>query len=76
MYEIETDVPAPPLSHGNAKYPWEKMEVGNSFFVPGGSVDTIQKAGRAWADRNHGGKFICRKAVEDGLAGVRAWRIK
>lgn len=51
------------------KYPWSKMEVGDSFFVENGNLRKVAGAA-CHAGRRSGKKFIAR-AVE---GGVRAWR--
>lgn len=65
MFEIEKGVPVTK----KAKYSFESMEVGDSFFL---SVDQRRKfsnTASGWGKRN-GKKFIVRKV--DG--GFRCWR--
>ena len=70
--EIETNVPVP-TARSNAKYPWQSLEVGHSFFAPinpkGGSTQAYQ------ASKRYGVHFIARKAEKDGVAGVRFHRV-
>jgi hypothetical protein len=47
------------------------MEVGDSFFSPGSSVIGIHGCAR----RHRPMKFTCRSVVENGVAGIRVWRI-
>ena len=51
------------------KYPWSKMEIGDSFFVEKGELRKIAGAA-CHAGRRANKKFIAR--VVEG--GVRAWR--
>ncbi len=51
------------------RYPWSKMEVGDSFFIPDGNRSRIAGAA-SHAARRLGRKFVVRSV--DG--GVRAWR--
>lgn len=34
MYQIEKNVPIPPRKHGDPRYPFATMEVGDSFLIP------------------------------------------
>jgi hypothetical protein len=47
------------------------MEVGDSFFSPRSSVIGIHGCAR----RHRPMKFTCRSVVENGVAGIRVWRI-
>lgn len=73
-YEIEKNVPVPPRS----KYPFEQMDVGDSFFTPLGPDQTIKRlqntlSGAAgYFARNTEMNFVIRQAND----GVRCWRIK
>ena len=62
-----------PTPHrGRAKYPFRDMEVGDSFFVRGASVIGLHGCAR----RHRPKRFTCRTLVENGVAGVRVWRIQ
>lgn len=47
---IDKNIPIPPSSRGNPKYPWQLMEINDSFFVPGKNVckslGTLNKSGK------------------------------
>jgi hypothetical protein len=67
--KIDKHIPAPEV-HGNTLYPWNEMEVGDSFFAPGKSRRTFNGAMRR--RMQHGtAKFIVREI--DG--GARVWRV-
>jgi hypothetical protein len=51
------------------KYPWTKLEVGQSFFVEGAPLRSMTSTA-SHAGRRYGKKFVVRLA--DG--GVRVWR--
>jgi hypothetical protein len=59
---------------GFYKYPWDQMEIGDSFFVPNKAINIFagQACNRA---KRHGGKYTCRSVVENGVAGTRVWRV-
>lgn len=71
--KVEKGVPLPPLSGGRARYPWDAMEIGDSFFVPGRtSVEMAAIAASAsHAKRRSGWRFSCRAESD----GARVWRI-
>lgn len=55
-FEIETGVALPAIKrnsigHGNTKYPFDKLEIGQSFFVPGGSVKKLASTVASANDR-------------------------
>ena len=67
--EITKGVPAP--RGRKSKYPFRDMDVGDSFFAPGSSVIGIHGCAR----RHRPMRFTCRSVVENGIAGIRVWRI-
>lgn len=68
--KIDKGIPAPDRSR--AKYPLAAMELGDSFFVPG---KTAALVGASFA-RHAPKKFAARGVTENGVKGVRVWRIK
>lgn len=86
-YTIDVDVPIPkkerPLP-SNGKYPFTKLEVGDSFFVPYEDVKECKAPHRAvcaaasnWG-RRHGRVLTTRTLRgEDGrIYGFRVWRLE
>jgi hypothetical protein len=73
-YVIESGIPMPsPVSGpGVRKYPFDRLEVGQSFYLSGKEKDfsTLRNAAFQHA-RRYGKKFITRRV--DG--GARCWRI-
>jgi hypothetical protein len=79
MSEIKIDkgVPVPPLTQGRRmKYPFRQMEVGDSFFVPGVKTSSGFSGCLHGVRKSTGWTFTCRSRVEDGVQGVRVWRIE
>lgn len=75
MFEIQKGVPIPPRKRKNgvdSKYPFAAMDVGDSFFVPGRKPEAF----RVSAQRFRPARFRPLASVEDGITGVRVWRIK
>jgi hypothetical protein len=76
MFQIEKDLPVPDVISGRrAKYPWRRMEVGDSFFTPETSRSGLSGAKRH-AEKATGFKFTCSTRVENGIKGVRVWRVE
>ena len=70
-FEIEQNVVMP---EKHARYPFNQMEVGDSFFVPEGANTPRQNTSSAASYAGHrlGRKFTTR--LVDG--GVRVWRFE
>lgn len=85
LIKIDKGVPlsAPPTGPGSAKYPWRKMVVGDSFFVAGLRVGGGKsRSGNTKGFSTSGGKnmvpgskWCSRTVTENGIRGVRVWRI-
>jgi hypothetical protein len=81
MYTVDKGVPLPTGINDKGRpglYPWDSMEVGDSFFVPGKTRKQFATQASA-AGRRLGLKFVVRKdIVGDTLAhqvaGIRVWR--
>ncbi len=72
MYAVEKGIPVTRRFREPYKYPFNDMDVGDSFFIPNGQ-DRIRSA-RARCSQvkaNTGREYIAR--IVDG--GVRVWRI-
>jgi hypothetical protein len=70
MYEITSAVPIPaPRVRNN--YPYEQLQVGESFWVPIVAMQPLCNANRRNGKRL-GRRFVCRR--DDG--GVRVWRVE
>ena len=76
MYEIEDDVPLPPIqATRERKYRFAEMRIGQSFFVPNAKRSSLSNGMNFWSKKT-GFKFTARKLTEDGVAGVRVWRFE
>ena len=77
MFKVESgiELPAKPKGGHGAKYPFAKMEPGQSFLLPTDSVNNVSnsaaKAASYWGSKL-GRKFTTRR-VE---GGVRVWRVQ
>ena len=71
MLEIEKGIEKPAAQkRDRTKYPWTTMEVGDSFFVPGGKLKSIKSLVYGRSRKSDGRKFSALSV--DG--GVRVWR--
>lgn len=70
-FEIRSDIPIPEPLRGVAKYPFDELEVGQSFFVPNASGSKLHSA----AIRCKPKKFTVRRVNENGVWGARMWRV-
>jgi hypothetical protein len=81
QFTIDHAVPLPSMAGkqgAKPKYPFASMKVGDSFFAPGDHA-TCQKTvvSSSWSyGRAHGKKFATSTVEENGISGVRIWRIK
>lgn len=76
---IDHGIPIPRRKLISELYPWHKLEVGDSFFVPltGSDLRTLQNRLRARASQYaYFNKIILttRTTYEGGVYGVRVWR--
>ena len=74
-FKIEKNIPIPPRAGGRngSKYPFRKLEVGDSTFVEG-KPSKIASALQAAAKKMPKGSFTSRAVTEDGKDGLRVWR--
>lgn len=73
MFDVEMSVPMPKPKN---TYPFSSMKAGDSFFVPDGGVNAICSAAKQWGRRNATNTmFRCRTRTENGVKGVRCWRV-
>lgn len=53
------------------KYPLRDMQVGDSFFTTNDNVRQVV----TYARRHGIGKFTTRRWIEDGVRGIRVWKV-
>ncbi|HDR9153808.1 DUF7303 family protein [Burkholderia vietnamiensis] len=73
-FVIEKGLPIPAPTRGRPqRYPFSKLEIGDSFFVEGDPSARLKELSNCanYHRRFHGGNFVVRAV--DG--GVRVWRI-
>jgi len=71
-FKVEKNFPLPPTSGGGiAKFPWNDMGVGDSFFVPGVAGGSLRS--RASYLKKRGDGHFTVRAVD---GGIRVWRVK
>ena len=71
MQELQIDKNVPIVMSKRMTYPYKEMDVGDSFFVPNGKMQTLSNAN--WRmGKKLGARFTARQV--DG--GVRVWRVQ
>jgi hypothetical protein len=74
MIDIDKDIPIPSKATGNKlrKYPWDELEIGDSFLFP------AEYGIKACSTRMHAAAHRSRKKYTSRTTpeGVRCWRIK
>lgn len=78
---IEKNIPIPPTQnkikgHREKIYPYKELNVGDSFFVPYANRLAALSGAIYSYTRKHGIKLCTRKVTENGIWGLRVWRIK
>ena len=76
VYPIATDIPIPrkPGKQGRVvTFPWDRLGIGHSFFVPGERAYKTGNFWCKWAMREHPGKRFIYRKVE---GGCRIWRVE
>jgi hypothetical protein len=76
-FKIEKGVPMPTLRTAYKRLPLDKMEIGDSIFVPGMSSKGggSNSAVGYWGKRLNA-KFVRRAEKVDGVQGLRIWRVE
>lgn len=69
MYKIVSDIPLP---SGVYKFPFDELEVGDSFLVEEKEIESLRSTVSSWTNTNKPKRLSCR-SVEGGM---RVWRIK
>jgi len=70
-FKVEKNIPMPQGRAGSAKYPFDKLEVGDSFFIPG--VKGREFAGTAYSN---GKRNRMKFSVRSVAGGCRCWRVE
>ncbi len=76
-FPVEHGVPVEGIASKRNKYPWRKLKVGDSFFVPGDdweikSMMNSLTSCKNWATYKTGFRFVMRSV----LGGIRIWRVQ
>jgi len=76
MFKVDKGIPIPKKTNdrGRQLYPWSKLEIGDSFFVPQDFKEP-HKVKKSVAQRNLTDKPKRYKAYNES-DGVRVWRIE
>lgn len=68
---------APRLRQGRPeKYPWSRLQIGDSFFIGGRNAAMAALSAAYACNRRRKIKLVTRGVTENGIRGVRIWRVK
>lgn len=67
---IDKNVPPPPERRGAKQYPVDSLGIGESFFAPGVKLNNVSTS--YYKPK----VFVRRTVTENGVTGVRVWRIE
>ncbi len=72
---IDKGVPCPIPRRGGRIYPWNRMEVGDSFFTPK-DLRRVRAASHSFTSLHPERclKYTARSVTENGVKGTRIWR--
>lgn len=83
LYFIEKNIPLPDEIEKRGRkpvYPIEEMEIGDSFFVPFANNKARERTraniNAACSMRGAAKKFRSMTRIENGVSGVRCWRVE
>lgn len=71
-FQIEPDVPMPEGRARPMRYPFDRMQIGESFAFDKKFLTNVRNNAGAYSKR-HGGKFACRQVGTDIW---RCWRVE
>lgn len=71
MYEIQKGIAVPEIESG-PKYPFSKMEIGDSFFVHSRNVTKVKGGAYSYTKKNPAIKF----SILPYEKGYRCWRVQ
>lgn len=74
--KIEAGIPIPLRLPPNCRYPFASLRHGDSFFEVKGVMSRVGAAAAQYAKKHPAFKFKCRSLKEDGVKGVRVWRVE
>ena len=72
MLKIEKGIDRPPEQSRERKYPWWKMEIGDSVFIEKGEPNCREATNAYGYGSRTAKKFSARKVP----GGIRIWRVK
>jgi hypothetical protein len=73
MFRIDKTIPPPPSRAANYKYPFDRLEVGDSIFLAD-KRSRAEFSGSLYQLKPK--RFVSRMVTEKGKVGVRVWRIE
>lgn len=53
---------------------WDAFQIGTSIFIPGVDVDDLKRQAK-WEMRRLGLEVVINSVIENGITGIRVWRV-
>lgn len=76
MINIEKNIPIPSYKTKNLKIDFNELDINDSFFISGAtSKSSVVSSARQYGKKTKK-KFLSRVISENGINGVRIWRVK
>jgi hypothetical protein len=76
-YKVDKGIEMPSLGRSTCPYPFDKLQIGDSFFVPiDGKVENKVRSSAYHFARVWDVKIKIRLMHENGVWGLRVWRVK
>ncbi len=72
VISVEKNIPIPPSRQRRTKYPWSRMEIGDSFLFPKERNLAACRTAAWYA----GKKLGCKFSVIETSAGCRCWKVE
>ena len=72
-FKVEKGIP---IQSWGTSYPWDEMEVGDSFFAEGKKINVLTSAVSSRRKKYPEETYAARTRTENGVKGVRVWRVK
>lgn len=69
-------VPHAPTKRDNSRYPFNELQLGQSFAMPRSEDHRIRAAAHSYATKHPDLRFTVARVIENGVQMTRCWRVK
>lgn len=71
MIKVDKDIPIPKVRYDRHVFPFDQLQLGDSFFVPNDHPSFHSVRSLATINKTHERAYTCRRCE----GGVRVWRV-